>query len=148
MDIVLAAGLGAKDRSYVVNNLARLYATPNGRAYLQRADQSKFTVAIGTGKLSRTDLTKAEPGTTVFGGKTKVEGGETRYHHGEVEGHKVLVAQSPDSPTADLIKVTIDKAQSAEIGKDPPLCLLTSLADILRRYLTQQRVTLTSMLTV
>lgn len=31
----------------------------------------------------------------------------------------MLVAKSPDSPTAPPIQVIIDKVQSAEIGKDP-----------------------------
>jgi hypothetical protein len=86
---------------------------------LQRADQSNFTVTVGTGHLGRTDLTKAPPGTIVFGGQTKVEGGNTRYGTVEVDGHKALVAKSPDSPTAPPIQVIIDKDQSAEIGKDP-----------------------------
>jgi RHS repeat-associated protein len=119
MDVVLAAGLSQKDRSYVVQNLARLYATPAGRAMLQRADQSKFTVEVGTAKLGRTELTKALPGTVVFGGQIKVEGGKTRYGTATAEGHTILVAQSPDSPTAPPIQVLIDPAQSAEIGKDP-----------------------------
>lgn len=119
MDVVLAAGLSSKDRAYVVQNLARMYATPAGRAMLERADRSRFTVTAGTGHLGRTDLSKAPPGTMVFGGQTKVEGGNTRYGTVTADGHKMLVAQSPDSPTAPPIQVIIDKNQSAEIGKDP-----------------------------
>jgi len=77
MDVVLAAGLSTKDRAYVVNNLARMYATPAGRGFLERADKSQFTITVGTGHLGRTDLTKAPPGTIVFGGQTHVEGGNT-----------------------------------------------------------------------
>jgi len=119
MDVVLAANLSAKDRAYIVNNLARMYATPAGKAMLQRADASKFTITVGTGHLGRTDLTNAPPGTVVFGGQTKVEGGTTTYGVAQADGHKMLVAQSPDSPTAPPIQVTIDKSQAAEIGKDP-----------------------------
>jgi RHS repeat-associated protein len=119
LDIVLAAGLSQGDRSYVVNNLARMYATPAGKAMLQRADQSKFTITIGTGHLGRTDLPKAPPGAVVFGGQTKVEGGSTRYDVAASDGHTVLVAKSPDSPTASPIQVIIDKDQSSEIAKDP-----------------------------
>jgi RHS repeat-associated protein len=119
MDVVLAAGLSQSDRSYVVNNLARMYATPAGKGFLQRADQSKFTITVGTGHLGRTDLTKAPPGAVVFGGQTKVEGGNTRYGTVTSDGHTQLVAKSPDSPTAPAIQVIIDKDQSAEIGKDP-----------------------------
>ncbi|MEW5979727.1 MAG: RHS repeat-associated core domain-containing protein [Acidobacteriota bacterium] len=118
-DVVLAANLSVKDRTYVVQNLARLYATSAGRAMLQRADQSKFTIEVGTGKLGRTELTKASPGTVVLGGQVHVTGGVTRYGNVTADGHKILVAQSPDSPTAPPIQVQIDKSQSAEIGKDP-----------------------------
>lgn len=119
MDIMLAEGLSHKDQSFVVNHLARMYATPAGRAMLERADQSKFTVTVGTGHLGRTDVTKAPPGTVVFGGQTKVEGGNTIYGTGQADGHTLLVAKSPDAPTAPSIQVVIDKDQSAEIGKDP-----------------------------
>ncbi|HXO00272.1 MAG TPA: RHS repeat-associated core domain-containing protein [Candidatus Acidoferrales bacterium] len=119
LDIVLAAGLSQSDRSYVVNNLARMYATPAGKAMLQKADQSKFTITVGTGHLGRTDLTKAPAGAVVFGGQTKVEGGNTHYDVATSDGHTVLVAKSPDSPTASPIQVIIDKDQTSEIGKDP-----------------------------
>src|SRR6202046_714958 len=119
LDIVLAAGLSQSDRSYVVNNLARMYATPAGKAMLQKADQRKFTLTVGTGHLGRTDLTKAPAGAVVFGGQTKVEGGNTHYDVATSDGHTVLVAKSPDSPTASPIQVIIDKDQTSEIGKDP-----------------------------
>jgi RHS repeat-associated protein len=119
MDLVLAQGMNSKDQAYVVNNLARMYATPGGKAMLERANQSKFTITVGTGHLGRTDLTKATPGTSVIGGQTRVEGGVTRYSDFEADGHKILVAKSPDSPTAPAIQVIVDKDQSAEIGKDP-----------------------------
>lgn len=119
MDVVLAASLSQKDRSYVVQNLARLYATPAGRVMLERADQSKFTIEVGTAKLGRTELAKAPPGTVVFGGQIKVEGGITRYGTATAEGHTILVGHSAASPTAPPIQVLIDPAQSAEIGKDP-----------------------------
>jgi hypothetical protein len=96
-----------------------MYATPAGKAMLQRTDQSRFTITVGTGHLGRTDLTKAPPGTIVWGGQTRVEGGNTRYGTVEIDGHKASVAKSPDSPTAPPIQVIIDKDQSAEIGKDP-----------------------------
>ncbi len=119
MDVVLAAGLSSKDRAYVVNNLARMYATPAGRAFLQRADRSQFTITVGTGHLGRTDLTKAPPGTVVFGGQTQVEGGNTRVPSTTYEGHKVLAADNPNTTSGHPIEVIIDKSQAAEIGKDP-----------------------------
>ena len=118
MDVVLAAGLSDNDREYVVKHLARLYANPAGRAYLQRADESKFTVSVGQGHLGRTELTNAAPGTTVvFGGKVRLEGGLTKATTSE-DGRQ-LVAQSPSSPGAPPIQVTIDKEQSGLMGKDP-----------------------------
>jgi RHS repeat-associated protein len=123
MDIVLAQGMGTKDRSYVVDNLARMYSTPAGKAMLERADQSKFTITIGTGHLGRTDLTKVPPGAVVLGGKTLVEGGNTRYGDVRADGHRMLVAKSPDSPTAPPIQVIIDTSQAAEISKDPATVL-------------------------
>ena len=135
MDLVLAASLSQKDRTYVVQNLARLYSTPAGRAYLERADRTKFTVEVGTGRLGRKDLTPAAPGAIVFGGKTHVTGGITQYGAIQAEGHKLLVAQSPDSPTAPPIQVTIDKSQAAEMGKDPAVVFAHELgghtADVL-----------------
>src|SRR5207302_6045487 len=47
----LAPGLSEADQTYVVNNLARLYHTPAGREFLERAARSKFTVEISTGHL-------------------------------------------------------------------------------------------------
>ncbi|HVP43830.1 MAG TPA: RHS repeat-associated core domain-containing protein, partial [Terriglobales bacterium] len=119
MDVVLAAGLSAQDRAYVVNNLARMYATPAGKAMLLRADKSQFTITVGTGHLGRTDLTKAPPGTMVFGGQTKVEGGNTSVPYTNYEGHRVLAADNPNTAPGHPIEVTIDKSQAAEIGKDP-----------------------------
>jgi hypothetical protein len=115
--------MGTKDQSYIVNNLARMYSTPAGKAMLERADQSKFTVSVGTGHLPRTDLTNAPQGAIVVGGKANIEGGETRYSHVEVDGHSMLVAKSPDSPTAPPIQVVIDKGQTAETGRDPATVL-------------------------
>ena len=119
MDVVLAASLNDKDRAYVVNNLARMYATPKGKDFLERADRSQFKVTVGTGHLGRTDLTKAPPGTIVFGGKTQVEGGETRVPVQTYQGHKILAADSPNTTSGHPIEVIIDKSQAAEIGKDP-----------------------------
>jgi RHS repeat-associated protein len=127
MDVILAEGMSQANRIYVVKNLARMYATPAGKAMLQRADESKFTITVGTGHLGRTELTKAPPGTVVMGGQTIVEGGNTRYNTSPVDGHKVLQAKSPDSPTAAPIQVIIDKDQSAEIGKDPAKVLAHEL---------------------
>jgi RHS repeat-associated protein len=119
MDIVLAK-LSDKDRAYVVNNLARLYMDPKGKAFLERADASKFTVEVGLGKLEKTNLTPERLGETILsGGKTHVTGGNTKYDVFESGGHKTLVANSPDSPSAKPIQVLIDKDQTGEIHKDP-----------------------------
>jgi RHS repeat-associated protein len=119
MDIVLATGLSAQDRDYVVNNLARMYATPAGKTILQNADNSKFTITVGTGKLPKTDVTKASPGMTAAETKTKTEGANTKYSTVTNDGHTQLVAQSPDSPSAPPIQVIVDKDQSAENDQDP-----------------------------
>lgn len=119
MDIILAE-LSRKEREYAIENLARLYATPTGRQLLERADRSRFTVEIGVGKLERTNLTPARAGETILsGGKTHVTGGVTRYDSVEGDGHKSLVAESGDSPTARPVRVLIDKDQTKEIRKDP-----------------------------
>lgn len=122
-DLVLAGSMNRNDRNYVVQNLARLYSTPAGRAMIQHADQSSFTIAVGTGHLPRTDLSNAAPGVTVYGGQTRVDAGNTSYGSVTAGGHKILVAQGPDSPTAPAIKVTVDPSQSSEIGKDPATVL-------------------------
>jgi RHS repeat-associated protein len=137
LEAQLAAGMSAKDQAYVVNNLARMYSTPAGKGFLQGAANSKFTTTIGTGHLGRTKTGPAAPqGAVVFGGSEKVEGGNTRYGTATADGHKILVAQSPDSPTAPPIKVIIDKDQAAEIGKDPATVFAHELgghdADVLK----------------
>jgi hypothetical protein len=87
---------------------------------LNHAANSKFVITAGTGSLKRTDLTKSGPGETTFGGGgTKVETGSTSALVAPVDGHKVLVAQSPDSPGAPPIQVQIDPKLTSEDGADP-----------------------------
>jgi RHS repeat-associated protein len=120
MDIVLAK-MNEKDRSYVVNNLARLYATDAGRAFLERADRSKFTVEIGVGKLAKKDLTPHGPEVNVLAGdKTYHNAGRTNYSSDKTnDGHTILVANSPDSSGADAINVLIDRDRTIDSKKDP-----------------------------
>jgi RHS repeat-associated protein len=80
-DIMLAKDLNQKghekDRKYVVDNLARLYMTEKGRAYLERGDKSQFNIEIGKGTLERHKIGGEKPGTTTIGGSEHVTGGLT-----------------------------------------------------------------------
>jgi len=113
-----------KDRKYVVDNLARLYMTEKGRAYLERADKSQFNIEIGKGKLERHMIGGEKQGTTTFGGSEHVTGGLTTAQTGTdpKTGTTTLMASGP-AVTQGLglppITVTIDKDNAADLGKDP-----------------------------
>ena len=125
-DIVLAKSLNdpknAKDRAYVIKHLARLQATPAGRAMLERAERSRFVIEVNVAKLERTGPTPPPPGMFVFGTtSTHYTGGQTLYGHGSHNGHTILSAQGPNSPTAPPIQVVIDPANARDVGHDPAL---------------------------
>ncbi len=128
-DIMLAKDLNQKghekDRKYVVENLARLYMTAKGKAYLERADKSPFDVEVGKGTLPRQRLgAAASPGTTTFGGSEHVTAGITTTNTtpDPTTGKTLLVASGPEimkGGKADPITITIDKDNAADMGKDP-----------------------------
>ena len=127
-DIMLAKDLNQKghekDRKYVVDNLARLYMTDKGRAYLERADKSPFNVEIGKGKLERHMIGGEKPGTTTFGGSEHVTGGLTTAQTATdlKTGTTTLMASGPavaQGLNLPPITVTIDKDNAADLGKDP-----------------------------
>jgi RHS repeat-associated protein len=128
-DITLAKDLNQKghekDRKYVVENLARLYMTAKGRAYLERADRSQFDVVIGKGTLERHRIGGPEkPGTTTIGGSEHVTGGLTEAVQStdSKTGRTTLLASGPvnvEGLNLSPITVTIDKDNVADLGKDP-----------------------------
>jgi RHS repeat-associated protein len=127
-DIMLAKDLNQKghekDRKYVVDNLARLYMTEKGRAYLERADKSQFNIEIGKGKLERHMIGGEKPGTTTIGGSEHVTGGLTtaKTATDPGTGTTTLMASGPaivKEQNFPPITVTIDKDNAADMGKDP-----------------------------
>ncbi len=111
-DMQLAAGVSAKDRSYIVTNLARLYMTDKGRAYMERVNNSPYVVDISAGKLPRVQLSPTSE---------HVTGGITRYETGADAGQKYLHAEGqPGAPDAfPAIQVVIDKGNTSDMGLDP-----------------------------
>src|SRR5690348_12676957 len=47
-DIKLAPGLAATDSEYIIKGLTNLYATPTGKAIIDKLEASKVVVTIGT----------------------------------------------------------------------------------------------------
>ena len=111
-DMQLAAGVSAKDRSYIVTNLARLYMTDKGRAYMERVNNSPYVVDISAGKLPRVQLSPTSE---------HVTGGITKYETGADAGQKYLHAEGqPGAPDAfPAIQVVIDKGNTSDMGLDP-----------------------------
>ena len=123
-DLVLAANLTPKQREFIVKNLARLYMTEKGRAALERADRSPFTVVVGRGQLERKELNPPKLGETKFGGTEFVVGGVTRYDTLKTKDDKFLRASGPPGTGSfNPIKVAIDKDNSSDIGKDPAVVM-------------------------
>jgi len=126
-DLVLANGLSAKDRKYLVKHVARLYSDPNGKKILQRIENSKFVVTLGVKKLAEEHLSKAPQGGFVFGGKTRVESGLTSFSWTVFEGKTLLVALSSDSDQGFPIEVTIDPSQAKDNNDDPAIVIAHEL---------------------
>jgi RHS repeat-associated protein len=121
-DLVLAEGLTAKQREFIVYHMARLYMTEKGRASLERADRSQYKVEVGKGNLPRTEINPSKPMETKFGGSIFVVAGNTNYNLTTVPStnEKQLSASGPAG--LELLKpisVTIDRSNTADLGKDP-----------------------------
>jgi len=130
-DLVLAANLKAKQREFIVNNLARLYMTEKGRAALERADRSPYNVVVGRGTLERTEINPARLGEFKIGGTVHVVGGITTYDTATdtKTKEKYLMAGGPPGLDAlNPIRVAIDKDNSSDMGKDPARVLQHEIA--------------------
>ncbi len=117
-DMRLASGVSNNDRNYIVTNLARLYMTDKGRAYVERVNNSPYVVDLSVGKLPRVQLGN---------GSEHVTGGRTVYQTStdRQTGQKLLnAAGQQGAPDAfPSIQVTIDKGNTSDMKLDPAAAL-------------------------